>query len=273
MALAPGSSTNRQPDDFLTLAAIGILAYVFCDMGHELVGHGAACLVTGGHAISFSTVHFQCFGGWQRLVCSGGILFNIALGALCGLALRFARSTAVCTRYFLWLAMAYNLFTGFGYMVSSAVRDSGDLANAARGLAPVWHWRIAAAGTGALLYAAAVWVVTRDLGKYIGPRGSARVWQLILVPYFSAAFVACAAGLENSILQTSQVLLMAVDTTLGVWGLLLIPALWRFIGSPNTVTSPAPPVTRNAIWVVAAAGVAIAFVVIIGPGLRLARIG
>lgn len=114
---------------------------------------------------------------------------------------------------------------------------------------------------------------TRDLGKYIGPRGSARVWQLILVPYFSAAFVACAAGLENSILQTSQVLLMAVDTTLGVWGLLLIPALWRFIGSPNTVTSPAPPVTRNAIWVVAAAGVAIAFVVIIGPGLRLARIG
>jgi hypothetical protein len=266
---ADGSAPWRR-DDFPTLAAIGVLAYVFCDIGHELVGHGGACILSGGRAISLSTVHFQCFGGAQRLVSAAGILFNIAVGAFCGASLRFVGSGSIHTRYLLWLAAAYNTFTGFGYVVSSAVRGSGDLANAAVGLAPVWHWRLAAAILGALLYMAAVWRATLGLREYIGPGGSARVWRLILVPYFSAAIAAVAAGSCNSILKTSQVLLMAVDTTLGVWGFLLIPAVWRWIGPPKAAVASQPPLTRSLAHILMAVIVIIIFVAVVGPGLRIA---
>jgi hypothetical protein len=64
-------------DDLLTVAALGIVAYIFCDLGHEMVGRGGVCLATGGQPASFSTTHFQCFGGWQPAINAAGILFNI----------------------------------------------------------------------------------------------------------------------------------------------------------------------------------------------------
>ena len=50
--------------------------------------------------------------------------------------------------------MAYNLFTGWGYVVSSSLSNSGDLANALRAAPPAWHWRAMAAPVGVLFYAA-----------------------------------------------------------------------------------------------------------------------
>jgi len=83
----------RSSDDALTLAASGILAYVSCDLLHEMAGHGGVCLTTGGRAITFSTVHFQCNGGWQPLNCAAGILLNITGGTLLWLALRRMRGS------------------------------------------------------------------------------------------------------------------------------------------------------------------------------------
>ena len=69
-------------DDLVTLAAIGILAYVGCDLLHEWAGHGAACLATGGRVATLSTVHPQCMGGWQRLISGAGIAVNLVAGTL-----------------------------------------------------------------------------------------------------------------------------------------------------------------------------------------------
>jgi hypothetical protein len=80
-----------EQEDFLTIASIGVLAFVSCDIGHELAGHSGACIATGGHTVSFSTVHYQCSGGWQRLAGAAGILFNVAMGIIYWFALLFAR--------------------------------------------------------------------------------------------------------------------------------------------------------------------------------------
>jgi hypothetical protein len=126
----------RPSDSALTLAAIATLAYISCDLLHELVGHGCACLATGGQPATFSTVHFQCLGGWQPGACAAGIVFNVIAGAALWLAARRSANIAIHVRYFVWLAMAYNLFTGWGYVVSSSLGNSGDLANAFRAAPP-----------------------------------------------------------------------------------------------------------------------------------------
>jgi len=42
-----------------TVIAIAILAYAACDMTHEVLGHGVACVLTGVRPLSLSTVALQ----------------------------------------------------------------------------------------------------------------------------------------------------------------------------------------------------------------------
>ncbi len=267
---APHSGAH---DDVLTLAAIGIMAYVCCDLLHELAGHGGVCLATGGRPASLSTIHFQCLGGWQPLICAAGILVNLITGILLWLILRRMRAASVHTRYFLWLSMAYNLFTGWGYVVTSSLTNSGDLANALRGVSPEFHWEAGMALVGSIFYFGSVWVTTMEVHSFIGSDEAARLWRLILVPYFAAAFVACSAGAFNSILAMPQVLISAISTTLGAWGFLLLPLFFLLPWVRNTRIACPAPVTRNLGWVITAAVVAVIFVAVIGPGMRFGGSG
>jgi hypothetical protein len=250
----------------LTLAAIGILAYVSCDLLHELLGHGGACLATGGQPATFSTVHFQCLGGWQPGVCAAGIVFNVIAGAALWLIARRSATISIHVRYFLWLAMAYNLFTGWGYVVSSSLSNSGDLANAFRG-APAWHWRAMAAPVGVLFYVLSTWIAAAQMRPLIGPGYPARLWRLILVPYFASAVVASTAGALNQIMNAHLAITLAVSTTLGSWGFLLVPLL--LLSSRSVPTPPGPAIPRNLGWIAAAVLAAAVFVGVAGPGLRL----
>src|SRR2546427_355944 len=58
--------------DVPTVVAIAIVAYVLADVLHEAVGHGGACVLTGGKPLVLSTVHFDC-GGDSRWVAAAGI--------------------------------------------------------------------------------------------------------------------------------------------------------------------------------------------------------
>lgn len=239
-------------DDTLTLAAVGIVAYVCCDMLHELAGHGGVCLATGGRIASLSSVHVQCFGGWQRLVCAAGILANLAAGVIGWLTLRGTHRASA--RYFLWLFVAYNWFTGFGYLVTSSLANAGDVANAFHGVN--WHWRPGTIALGVAGYALAVWALSR-----VKPAPS---WRTVLIPYFAAAGVACAAGALNSVLGPLSALTSAVNTTLGSWGFLLLPPL------KTMPASPVAPLLSSRGWITAAALLTLVFVFCLGPG-RLFR--
>ena len=257
-------------DSHLTLAATGTLAYVSCDLLHELIGHGGVCLATGGQPVTFSTVHFQCLGGWQPGVCAAGIVLNIVAGAALWLIARRSASISIHVRYFAWLAMAYNLFTGWGYVVSSSLSNSGDLANAFRAAPPAWHWRAMAAPVGVLFYALSTWMAAARMRPLIGPGYPARLWRFILIPYFGSAVVACGAGALNQIMSARLAISLAAGTTLGSWGFLLVPL---FLLASRTAPAPAAPaIPRSLGWMVTAVLAAAVFVGVVGPGLRLTMV-
>jgi hypothetical protein len=163
--------------------------------------------------------------------------------------------------------MAYNLFTGGGYVLSSSVSNSGDLADAFRAAPPAWHWRAIATPVGVLFYVLSTWIAATQMRPLIGPGYPVRLWRLILVPYFGSAVVACAAGALNQIMNSRLAITLAVSTTLGSWGFLLVPLV--LLTSRTAPAPPAPAIPRSLGWIVAATLAAAAFVGVVGPGLRL----
>lgn len=268
----PALTPNDAPkaDSVFALAAIGVTAYVSCDLVHELLGHGGACMATGGRPITFSSFHFQCFGGWQPFVCSAGIFANIAVGLVLWLVLRRARLLSAHTRYFLWLAMAYNLFSAWGYIVTSTISSSGDWANALRGVPLAWQAKAGIALVAASLYILSIRITASAVRAFVGPGFPARVWRLIFVPYFAAALVAGTAAMLNGILTRREALNAAISTTLGSWGFLFLPlVLFVLRRRRKIVHDPSPAfVTYSWPWIVGAAILAVLFVAVVGPGVR-----
>src|SRR5262249_47750861 len=103
--------------DFWTVVGIATIAYVFANILHEGIGHGGACLLTGGNPLALSTVHFECYKE-ERLVAAGGTLANLAAGLVCWLGSRFVHRGSHL-RYFLWLLMTINLLQAGGYFLFS----------------------------------------------------------------------------------------------------------------------------------------------------------
>ena len=72
------------------MACIGIIAYILANVVHEGLGHGGACLITGGRPLLITTVNMTCSAD-NRLVIAGGSLMNAAAAGLFFLIGRKAR--------------------------------------------------------------------------------------------------------------------------------------------------------------------------------------
>src|ERR1041385_633854 len=108
------ASRNR-PDDPATLGAIGVAAYIFADLVHECLGHAVICLVTGGQVTLLTSVFFRS-QPWSRMTDVAGPSANLVVGSLLRMALRYDKKWSAQTRFFLSLAVAFNLFWGTGYL-------------------------------------------------------------------------------------------------------------------------------------------------------------
>ena len=100
---------------------------------------------------------------------------------------RAVPSLSVNWRLFLVFTMAFNLFWGAGYFVSSAITNNGDWAFVLRDLRlqPNWLWRCLMGALGAYLYYRSVLLTAFYL-----PRRTPLVF-----PYLSAGIVSCVAVL------------------------------------------------------------------------------
>src|SRR5689334_15689946 len=101
---------ESEHSDALTIGAIAVFAYVIATMVHEGLGHGGACVLTGGKLIYVSTVAADCSSEGSRLVLAGGTLMNGITATVCFLLARMTSPKAARFRFFLWLSMAVNLF-------------------------------------------------------------------------------------------------------------------------------------------------------------------
>lgn len=251
-----------------TVAAVAVIAFAFCDLVHEVLGHGlAVLLVPGVQAISLSSVALQTTGE-SRLVAAAGSLANIFIGCAAMALFQRARRFSPIT-YFLWLFGAVNLLNGCGYPLYSAVLGSGDWDVVVRGLEPALGWRLGLGLTGAAAYAGAVWMSASELALAVEGAlvSSMEIPGLVVIAYLVGSTLLVAASAFNPI-GRSLILLSGVSSGFAAMaGLMAIPALVE--NRVGRRADGAGAIAFSAGWVGAGFVVAILFTAVVGRGISL----
>jgi hypothetical protein len=268
----PTAAPARQ--DWLTLVAIGVVAFLLQNVLHEGVGHGGACLLVGGRPVALSTAYFDCdLTGLpersRRIVASAGSLLNAAVGLLLWVAVRRMQRSSPALRYFLWLSMSVNLLTATGYLLSSGVLGVGDWMVVIDGLQPGWVWRAVLTAAGLALYALCTWISLRVLNDFIGsdePVRFGRAGKLSIIPYLAGSSTTTVASLFNP-LGGIFVLTSAAASFGGASALAWMAQLFRM---KWIRPSPEPPlqIPRNWWWIIGVVFLHFLRVGILGRGVQ-----
>jgi hypothetical protein len=239
---------------------------VAADMVHEALGHGTASWLTGDRMLSLSTVAIQNATA-NRFVSAAGTLANCIAGVLSLFVLRRMRHLTSLA-YFFWIFGAYNLLNS-GYLVTSAVLNSGDWANVIAGLSPPWLWRCALGLAGATLYVLAIRWTASCLSDLVS-RGEVSLpdlQRLVLPAYVTGGAVMTIASVFNPI-SPSLILLSGAGASFGLnSGLLFLPGIVATANSHNQ-TRVSSPLSFNAFWFALAVVVAALFIGVLGPGIH-----
>jgi hypothetical protein len=268
-ATNPSTLPERTRPDWFTIAAIAIVATVITDLIHEGLGHGGMCVVTGGHPVALSTVHFDCSAD-TRLVAAGGTLANLIFGALFGVAARAVRQTP-SWRYFFWLLMTFNLFDAGGYFLFSGVGNFGDWAMVVAGWQPAWAWRVGLIALGTVTYFFLfVRLCLRELRPFLGTDAKIRVRrarELSLTPYLTCGILSCIAGALNPV---GPLLILVSAAAASFGGKSGLAWMWNLLHNPRIPNSELQmtEIKRSPGWMLAAAILAVAFIVGLGPGVK-----
>lgn len=260
-------SPNSPRTSILTVAGIGLVAYAACDMVHEVLGHGLACVLTGVQALSLSTVALQT-GTSNRFVASAGSIANVIAGLLAMQLVRGGRGFGAA-RYFLWLFGALNLLNGTGYLLFSGALDFGDWAVVIAGLEPHWAWRAVLVVSGAVLYVAAVRLIVANVIPLV-QRGEMDRLEMprFVFPAYVAGGLLFIAGAAFNRISPGLILTSGVSSGFGAMaGLASVPRLVE--RGTKESAAVATPLGFNLAWIVAGVLAAAAFVAILGPGVRL----
>ena len=243
---------NRTRDDLATLVSIGVLAAMVAALAHEAVGHGGACVVSGGEITLLSVIWFRC--------SIGGVLIDLAgpvAGLLSGLGgfvlAAFGPRSALRLRLFGLLLGSFGLFWFLAQMVIQTISGVDDWETAA-----TWPmvFRIAAVTLGIVLYGSVVrlaWWLAGRIGP--GPTG----WRRFLAPFAAGALalVACASLRpdDGSALETVRAV-----------GLAPLGYLWA-VTRPSVATSIDGEVARSWFWIVSGLVGFTLYAMAFGPGL------
>ncbi|HKR32605.1 MAG TPA: hypothetical protein VJT08_19145 [Terriglobales bacterium] len=269
-ALHTIADPTLQRSDVLTVASVAALAYMLGSTLHEGLGHGGACLLSGGRPLVLSSVHFECSAD-TRLVMAGGTLVNLLAGALFFVLGRLVSREYPRLKFFLWLSMAVNLFAGTGYFLFSGIGGIGDWNDFIRGLGPQLPWRLGLTVLGVFSYAAAAWVNLMELRPFVGSdeRRYSRAWPMLTVAYFTGGTLMCIAGAFNP-RGAILILISAAASTFGGSSGLLWATQWLKSQSIVPLGSVERPIViqRSWIWTVVAVVTTIIFVVVLGPSIR-----
>jgi hypothetical protein len=254
----------------VTVVAIAVIAYMCGTMLHEAVGHGGACLLTGGSPKEITTVSMDCSAD-NRLVTAGGTIMNVMAGILFFALGRVTPRTSPRLKYFLWIAMTVNLFAAAGYFLFSGIGGFGDWAMFIQGFRPQWAWRIGMAIFGGVTYMAVARFSLLELPPLIGSDKKQRfinAVRLSRLPYFAGGILACVAGSLNPQGWILVALSAAASTFGGASGLLWMMD-WLKGNRIPVGSEPEPrPIERSWAWIAAASVLAVVFIVLLGPGVR-----
>jgi hypothetical protein len=144
-----GCGVNALRNDWLTVAALGLLAMCVVTVDHEALGHGSVCLLVQGRIVLLTSSLFRCSArsGW---IDAGGPAMNLLMGTLALMLRMWLPRSFPKLRLFLICVTAFSFFWEGGYLIRAMHRQNGDLYFFARfllGRVTLWQrWLGAAAG-------------------------------------------------------------------------------------------------------------------------------
>ncbi|HTT98267.1 MAG TPA: hypothetical protein VMF58_09470 [Rhizomicrobium sp.] len=235
---------------YLTLIAIACCAYLAADLAHETLGHGGACVASGGKSLLVDTT-FQDCSIHSRWIDGAGPVTGIVVALLAWFGAR--RTRAANLRMFLTLLFADAIFWNVAYMIKSGIGHTGDWHFLIEGLEPASIWHIGLAIAGVALYIGAMRMLAR-----IWPAGEEMTsGKVAVIAYLTAAALSAVAGYFDP-RGPHIVLSDALPSSLAAIGLPLVGL------RKNTQVS----VTPSPVWIAMGVACAIFFIAILGPGIR-----
>jgi hypothetical protein len=251
-------------DDGVTIAAIGILAYVSADIAHHAFGHGGACLALGGAIVSLSSILVDCSLRGAAIDLAGPVA-NLTLGLVATVAVRAARPGAAATRLFWTLVAAFNLFWFALQLVFSVATRTDD-----------WAWALYQFGVtepvryGLIVIGVLAYLVTIHLSAaHLAPfsHRSERARRIVRIVLLAAGATACTTAAFGHDAVRAILLHALPQSVLLPVGLLFLPK--RAARSP-AADKEAAAVAFSIPWVVAAGMIGVASITFLGPGTAIA---
>jgi len=248
-------------DNYLTIAAIAILAYLLADVAHHAFGHGAACILLGGHINSLSSIFVNC-SLTGSVIDLAGPLANFILGVLGFALIPLMGRTSSSNRLFLTLVAAFNLFWLWLQLAANAATMTDDWAWPMKQLRinGIGQYAMVAAGIAGYLFT--IRMVAKQLASFSIP--VARVRIIVMVALISAGIIATVTAAFDPH-ATEAILRHALpQSLLSSIGLLFVPSRASRCSSSDDVANPVP---FSLFWVITAALSALASVVLLGAGI------
>jgi len=116
-----GEKTNS----IIISASIGIVAYMFTDIIHEVIGHSSAALIAGYDITLLTSVYFRS-NPTNFIIGLCGPISNLIFGLLLFTFLKYKAIKSPLTKLLLTTIMAYNLFWFSGTIIQSSFSKIGD---------------------------------------------------------------------------------------------------------------------------------------------------
>ncbi len=255
--------------DLPTIIAISIVAFALANVLHEGLGHGGACMLTGGQPRVISSVHFDCSLD-NRFISAAGTLVNFVAGFLSWVWLRAVNRRRQHLRYFLWLFMTINLLQAAGYFMFSGVGNIGDWSDVILGLSPAWLWRVGLTLLGAVSYTLLGWLALLQLRTFLGAgeirRGGAK--DLTIAPYLTGGILYTVAGMFNPVGMILVGISAAAASFGGTSGMAWMTQYLGGRFAPRIENQPVA-LQRSRGWIGAACVTAAIFIGVLGRGVRL----
>lgn len=256
-------------DDLLTLAALGIVAFIVADITHEALGHGLITLAAGAKPVLLTTCYFSTEGNTSRWIPAAGGLANACAGLLSLLLLYIAQPRSSTFRYFLILVAAFNLFFATAYPAYSGIALFGDWAGVIAGLEPTWLWRVLLIVVSVCGYFLSIRSIAHVIRPFCGSRDSQalqRLRRITLIPYLAAIAAAFLGGIFNPagwvVIFTAAV--PAAAASFGLTQMDHVSAATILRSGDKTAGS----IWRSYGWIATAIAALVFFVAVLGPGIH-----
>ena len=255
-------SSPENKNDWLTIAAVAVMAMCLVTFDHEALGHGSACLLLHGHIVLLSSSIFRCSvrSDW---IDPAGPLANLLMGTLALLCLRLVPPHRPTLRLFLILITAFSYFWEFGYLIHAMHQRFGDLyffAEFLLGHVTVWQRAIAIV-VGLTFYVVSARIISRGLLQLWPQAHIAR--NVARIAWISASVAAAIAALAYKGHGWGDFHDAVLEIAGSSFPLLFIPLRNRRMEHAR----PSPAIPRSLGTIVLAAIVFALFVASLGRGL------